>query len=94
MQLLFSPLTELDLAEIGDYIARDNLQRAVRFIRGIREQCAKIKANPAAAPLREELGKGIRMVPYGSYLIFYTVDMKCIRIERVLHGARNILDIL
>jgi toxin ParE1/3/4 len=93
LQLLFSPLSERDLEEIGDYIARDNPQKAVSFIRGIREQCAKITANPAAAPLRHELGEGIRMVPYGNYLIFYTADINDIRIERVLHGARNIPDI-
>ncbi|MBI5590741.1 MAG: type II toxin-antitoxin system RelE/ParE family toxin [Deltaproteobacteria bacterium] len=30
------------------------------------------------------------MVPFGHYLIFYTVNAQGIRIERVLHGARNI----
>ncbi len=90
MQCLFSPLAELDLEEIGDYIARDNPSRAVPFIRDIREQCAKITAMPLAAPLRPELGEGIRMAPLGQYLIFYTVDAESIRIERVLHGSRNI----
>jgi toxin ParE1/3/4 len=90
MQCLFSPLAELDLEEIADYIVRDNPSRALSFIREIREQCAKITAMPLAAPLRNELGEGIRMVPFGHYLIFYTVDAGSIRIERVLHGARNI----
>ncbi|MGO9311428.1 MAG: type II toxin-antitoxin system RelE/ParE family toxin [Syntrophobacteraceae bacterium] len=58
---------------MGDYIARDNPPRAVSFIREIREQCAKITATPLAASLRHELGEGIRMVPFGHYLIFYTV---------------------
>ncbi|MGO9375175.1 MAG: hypothetical protein ACLQBD_24190 [Syntrophobacteraceae bacterium] len=39
----------------------------------MREQCAKITATPLAASLRHELGEGIRMVPFGHYLIFYTV---------------------
>ncbi|MGA2402896.1 MAG: type II toxin-antitoxin system RelE/ParE family toxin [Syntrophobacteraceae bacterium] len=90
MQCVFSPLAELDLEEIGDYIARDNPSRAVSFIVEIREQCAKITARPQAAPMRHELGEGIHMVPFGRYLIFCTVDAESIRIERVLHGARNI----
>jgi len=90
MRCVFSPLAELDLEEIGDYIARDNPPRAVSFIREIREQCAKITAMPLGAPSRHELGEGIRMVPFGHYLIFYTADAESIRIERVLHGARNI----
>ena len=90
MQCVFSPLAEFDLEEIGDYIARDNPSRALSFIREIREQCAKITAMPQASPLRHELGEGIRMAAFGLYLIFYTVDAESIRIERVLHGARNI----
>jgi toxin ParE1/3/4 len=90
MQCVFSPLAELDLEEIGDYITRDNPSRAVSFIREIREQCAKIAAMPLAAPLRHELGQGIRMAPFKHYLIFYTVDAEIIRIERILYGARNI----
>jgi toxin ParE1/3/4 len=74
MQCEFSPLAEIDLEEIGDYIARDNPSRAVSFIRELRERCAKITAMPLAAPLRPELGEGVRLVTFGRYLIFYTVD--------------------
>ena len=90
MQCVFSPLAELDLEETGDYIARDNPSRAISFAREIREQCAKITAMPLAAPLRQEFGEGIRMEPFGRYLIFYTVGAENIRVERILYGARNI----
>lgn len=70
MNCVFSPLAERDIEEIGDYIARDAPYRAVSFIREIREQCFNIIAKPEAAPLRPELGEGIRMVPFGRYLIF------------------------
>jgi toxin ParE1/3/4 len=90
MNCVFSPLAEHDIEEIGDYIALDDPYRAVSFIREIREQCFNIIDKPEAAPLRPELGEGIRMVPFGRYLIFYTFAVDLIRIERVLHGARNI----
>jgi toxin ParE1/3/4 len=50
MQCLFSPLAELELEEIGDYLARDNPSRAASFIREIRGRCIEITAAPAAAP--------------------------------------------
>jgi len=90
MKCELSPLAELDLEEIGDYIARDNPARAVSFVREIRGRCVKIAGNPEASPLRHELGEGIRMAVFGRYLIFYTADSERVRIERVLHGARNI----
>jgi plasmid stabilization system protein ParE len=37
MTLVFSPKAAEDLEEIGDYIARDNPQRAVSFIEEYRE---------------------------------------------------------
>jgi len=90
MKCEISPLAESDLEEIGDYIARDNPARAVSFVREIRERCIKIADDPKAAPLRHELGEGIRMVVFGRYLIFYSADFESVRIERILHGARNI----
>ncbi|BBO87132.1 type II toxin-antitoxin system RelE/ParE family toxin [Desulfosarcina ovata] len=93
MQCAFSPRAELDLEEIGDYIARDNPSRAISFIisfiQEIRELCFKITAAPEAFPLRRELGKDIRMVAFRHYLVFYTVS-DSVRIERILHGARDI----
>lgn len=33
---------------------------------------------------------GLRSKPHGSYVIFYNVSEPVIRIERILHGARDI----
>jgi toxin ParE1/3/4 len=70
MQCSFSPLAEFDLEEIADYIDRDKPHRALSFIGEIRERCRNIVTFPEAAPLREEFGVGIRVVPFGRYLIF------------------------
>jgi toxin ParE1/3/4 len=90
MQCLFSPRAEADLEEIGDYIARDNPTRAVTFIREIRELCQNITSVPEGNPLRPDLGEGIRMAPFRRYLVFYAVGADSVRIERILHGARDI----
>lgn len=92
MQCHFSPSAEQDLEEIGDYIARDNPRRALGFIAEIRDRCFLIMQMPYGSPLRESLGAGVRVVPFGRYIIFYTVheDADKIRIERILHAACNI----
>lgn len=88
MQCIFSTFAELDLEEIADYIARDNPRRALFYIGAIREQCRNIVTFPKAAPLHEEFGAGIRVVPFGRYLIFYTAYPDSVRIERILSGSR------
>ena len=92
MRCGFSPYAERDLEEIGDYIARDNPRRAISFIAELRERCLSIVQTPYGFPAREELGSGIRMATFGRYLIFYRVDesMDKVRIERILHAARDI----
>jgi toxin ParE1/3/4 len=92
MRCVFSNLAALDLEEIADYIARDNPRRALSFVAEIRDRCQKIVHFPEAVPLRPQFGHGIRIVPFGRYLIFYTVQPGEIRVERVLPGMRNLPD--
>jgi toxin ParE1/3/4 len=42
MRAHLTPQAEIDLEEIGDYIALDNPKRAVSFIREIRQHCERI----------------------------------------------------
>ena len=90
MRLIFAPLAVADLEEIGDYIALENPPRALSFIRELRAQCRRIFDNPLAFPAREDLAPGLRVLPDGQYLIFYRPMDKTVRIERILHGARDI----
>lgn len=94
MIVVLSPVAERDLEEIGDYIARDSPRRDVDFIRGIRERCEAIAAAPRRAPLRDDISAGVRMVVHGHYLVFYRVTGAEIRVERILHGARDIRRLL
>ena len=66
-------MAELDLEEIGDYIVRDNPRRAISFIGEIRDRCFLILQTPQGSPLREDLCAGVRVAPFGRYLIFHTV---------------------
>ena len=90
MTVVFSPVAETDLEDIGDYIARANPRRAVTFVREIRDRCNAIAGAPEAAPSREDIAPGIRMQVHGNYLVFYRIQVAVIRIERILHGAQDV----
>jgi toxin ParE1/3/4 len=91
MRCVFTPLAEADLEAIGDYIAQGNPRRALTFIRELRQRCGQIADMPRAAPLRPELGAGVRVVTFGRYLICYSErgDGQVV-IERIVHGARSL----
>jgi toxin ParE1/3/4 len=90
----FSPKARQDLIDIGDYIARDSQANAQRFIARLQGRCKQISDAPFSYPNREDLAVGLRMAPLGRYVIFFRVLDDTVRIERVLHGARNLPTVL
>lgn len=90
MKIIFSPRATEDIEEIGDYIFSDNPKAAVKFVSDLRSRCDALINAPHGGMLRPELGQATRSVPFGRYVIFYTTQTDEIRIERVLHGARDI----
>ena len=66
MRAHFTPQAEMDLEEIGDYIALDNPQRAVSFIREIRQHCYRIAIGPTQYVARPDLGDAIRICAHGN----------------------------
>ena len=86
-----SPRAAADLEEIAEYIAKDNPVRASSFVADLLVACAKIPAVPGAYPLRPELGRGVRVAIHGRYMIFFRDLPDEIRIDRVLHGARDLV---
>jgi|694.fasta_scaffold29263_5 toxin ParE1/3/4 len=87
----FSPKSRQDLLDIGDYIAKDSRTNARRFVGRLMEQCQRIGQSPLGYTSREDLAPGLRMAPIGRYVIFFRVLGDVVRIERVLHGARDLL---
>lgn len=89
-----------DLIEIATYIAEDNLDTSDRFLAAAEEtfkQLAKTPgmgklsqfSNPKLAGVRQQAVKGFR-----KFLIFYRPSASSVEILRVIHGARDIAEIL
>jgi toxin ParE1/3/4 len=93
MRVVFTRLATIDLEEIGDYIARDNPERALSFVEELRAQCVRIAQAPLSCAERPELGENLRSCVHGSYVIFFAVDDGRMLVVRVLHGARDLVQI-
>jgi toxin ParE1/3/4 len=94
MFCLFTANAEEDLENIADYIALDNPLRALSFIQEIRERCHRIADAPQGYPLAPEYGDDIRKLPFGNYLIFYTLCVDSVVILHITHSARGALSTL
>lgn len=90
MKLGISPLAEQDLESIGDWIAKDNPIRALSFIEELYQKCLLIAESPTLYAERPEILPGLRSCAYGRYLLFFRVLEAEVRIERILHGSRDI----
>jgi toxin ParE1/3/4 len=92
MRCELSPQAVADLQEIGDYIARDNPQRAASFLAELLAHSQRIADHPEAYPARPELAEGLRSCVHQRYVIFFTPSPELLRIERIIHGSRDITD--
>nr|WP_282562126.1 type II toxin-antitoxin system RelE/ParE family toxin [Providencia stuartii] len=86
MKLGISPLAVQDLESIGDWIAKDNPIKALSFI----EELYQKWDSPTLYAERPEILPGLRSCAYGRYLLFFRVLEAEVRIERILHGSRDI----
>jgi toxin ParE1/3/4 len=84
-----------DVDDIWDYIANDNIEAADRVLDAIEHAMVKLAKTPGIGHWREELAdRRHRFFPVHSYLIVYRHETKPLQIIRVLHGARDVHDIL
>lgn len=86
---------EQDLERIADYIALDNLPRAVSILQELRVKCLTLADMPERFPLvpRYE-ASGVRHRVHGNYLIFYRVEPEKVVVIHILHGAQDYAAIL
>jgi toxin ParE1/3/4 len=95
VKVLFTDPAEIDLEDIGDWIAVNNPLRAASFVGELRQACLQIGPRLNAYPVLEHRkNDGLRRRVYGNYLIFYRVTEVAVEIVHVLHGARDYAGII
>jgi toxin ParE1/3/4 len=95
--LRYLPVAVGDLTAIFDWIASDNPARAAVFLDQIDQTIRHLEAHPflGRIPRDEKLqNSGYRVLGIEAYLVFYLLRGKTIEIHRIVHGSRNLTDII
>ena len=93
-KVLRTSQAEEDLLAIWAHVADDNLGAADKLLDAIAAACGTLAENPLAGRRRAELAPRVRSFPVGNYLVFYRPMKDGIVVIRVLHGARDIPELL
>jgi toxin ParE1/3/4 len=88
MRLRWTPQAASDIAEIHDYIARDNPSAARRVVSQIRKDARLLVAQPGMGRPGRVPGTRELVVDRFPYIIAYRVDGNDIPILAVIHSAR------
>ena len=83
-----------DFDDIYDYIARDNPRAAAKILRSLDESIQLLADQPKLGKVFRHRRLRLRLLTHGDYLVFYRERPGMIEVVRVIHGRRNIPDIL
>ena len=91
MKIIFSELADADMQDILEYIAQDDLERAVSFTLELEEQIEKLSDYPYKHPPYsvEEYGEGVRVLHYHGYRVLYEVESDTIYIHEVTQDRKQ-----
>ena len=95
--LRYLPVAVDDLVSIFDWIANDSPRNAAAFVEKLDQRIGNLRTHPLVGhiPQDETLEKsGYRVLVIESYLVFYLIRGRTVEIHRVIHGSRNLDDIV
>ena len=91
----YSPEARLDLLEIWEHIASDNVDAADRVEQEVRKAVTMLANNPGLGHLRSDLtSKPVRFWAVYSYLVIYDPDARPLEVVRILSGYRDVAVLL
>ena len=99
-RLALKPQADRDIDIQFEYIAKDNLEAAVRFYEATFRAFDVLQTNPHIGPAREFENSQLKDIRvwfvrgFEKYLIFYRAADELVEILRVLHSSRDIDGIL
>lgn len=94
-EIRWSLTTSGDLQELEDFIARDSVLHAVNFINRIVEVAGKLRSTPQLGRVVPEFGReDLRELLFRGYRIVYLLKDDAVTILRVVHGGRDLADLV
>jgi len=91
MRVVITGPAEVDLEDIFDFIALDNVQAAVDYVRELRRRALGVGEFPRMYRLRRELpARDLRTIPVGSHLVVYRIRRNRVEVLRFPHSAMDL----
>lgn len=90
------PIAESDLNDIVAFVAEHNHAAAIQLMDRIEDGLDSLALNPHLGKASQQNpldSMGYRYLVIQNYLVFYVLRDNVILIHRILHGARNYLDL-
>ena len=94
MSFSLRPKAVSDLEAIADAISSAHPRAADQSLDDIYRKLQLLGESPEMGPSRDDIRPGMRIVPAGNYLIFYRLIGRDAEVVRVLHGARDLKQII
>ena len=92
---VLSPEALQDLQDVWDFVAADNPTAADKLEDTFFEMFEQLARHPKMGHTRSDLTeREVRFWPVGSYLIVYRSLPAALQIVGVLHGARDVVEII
>lgn len=89
MKIIWSPLAQQRVKKIAEYIAKDNLSAAQKWIHSIYDSVKRLEDFPESGRIVPEVGKRhIREILFSDYRIIYRLDKETVKILTVRHGRQ------
>jgi toxin ParE1/3/4 len=85
----FSTRAREDLRGIVRYVSQDKPIAAKNLVALLKDKCKLLGPFPEMGELREDIMPSLRAFSVGQFVIYYLPTGAGVRIERVVHGARD-----
>jgi len=84
----------LDLEDAWDYIAQHDVRAANGLLRDLEETFLLLADQPFMGRARDDIRADVRSFAVRRYVVYYQVRDRHVTILRVLHGARDIAELV
>jgi toxin ParE1/3/4 len=88
-RIRFTNAARNDLGKILDYIAKDNLDAAIKHRQRLGKRWLALIDQPRIGTKRDDLAPDLRSVTEGKYVIFYRIVSDGIQVVRVRHTSQD-----
>jgi toxin ParE1/3/4 len=90
MRIELSEYVEGDIQKIADYVAQDSQESALHLMEEIYDTILRIGRHPPHYQVRWVIADDARLAIVDRYVILFCIIERCVRIERVVFGGRDL----